>query len=82
MHAVIQRVTGSAATGVRGSNRVNRGGSWNNSARNARVANRNNDDPGNRNDNLGLRLVSSTPRSTSESARTMAITVSIAEPGY
>ncbi len=38
------------------SNRVNRGGSWNNSAANCRVANRNNNSPGNRNNNLGLRL--------------------------
>lgn len=39
------------------SNRVNRGGSWNNEARNCRVSNRNDNDPGNRNNNLGLRLV-------------------------
>jgi hypothetical protein len=41
-----------------GSNRVNRGGSWNNDARNYRSANHNNWHPGNRNDNLGLRLLS------------------------
>ena len=36
----------------RGSNRVNRGGSWrNDDASNFRGANRNNNDPGNRNDN-------------------------------
>lgn len=40
----------------KGSNRVNRGGSWNNTARNCRVSNRNNNDPSNRNNNLGLRL--------------------------
>ena len=40
----------------KGSNRVNRGGSWNNNARNCRSANRNNNDPGNRNNNLGLRV--------------------------
>ncbi|MBR5550851.1 MAG: SUMF1/EgtB/PvdO family nonheme iron enzyme [Muribaculaceae bacterium] len=40
-----------------GSNRVNRGGSWNNNAQNCRVANRNNNTPDNRNNNLGLRLV-------------------------
>ena len=39
-----------------GSHRVYRGGSWNNNARNCRVSNRNNNSPGNRNDNLGLRL--------------------------
>ncbi len=41
-----------------GSNRVIRGGSWNNDAQNLRSANRNNNDPGNRNDNLGFRLES------------------------
>ncbi len=39
-----------------GSNRVNRGGSWNNNARNCRSANRNNNSPTNRNNNLGFRL--------------------------
>ena len=39
-----------------GSNRVNRGGSWNNNARNCRSANRNRNDPDNRNNNLGFRL--------------------------
>jgi formylglycine-generating enzyme required for sulfatase activity len=36
-------------------NRVNRGGAWNNDAANVRAANRNRNDPGNRNDNLGFR---------------------------
>jgi len=45
------------ADGQSGRNRVNRGGSWNNDARNLRSANRNNNSPGNRNDNLGFRLV-------------------------
>lgn len=40
-----------------GQHRVNRGGSWNSTARNVRAANRNRNDPGNRNDNLGFRLV-------------------------
>jgi hypothetical protein len=39
-----------------GSNRVNRGGTWNNPARNCRSANRNNNEPGNRNNNLGFRV--------------------------
>ena len=39
-----------------GSNRVLRGGSWNNNAANLRVANRNNNWPNNRNNNLGFRL--------------------------
>ena len=32
-----------------------RGGSWNNNPRNARVSNRNRNEPGNRNNNIGLR---------------------------
>ena len=40
-----------------GSNRVNRGGSWNNNARNCRSANRNNNNPDNRNNNIGFRIV-------------------------
>jgi hypothetical protein len=39
-----------------GSNRVIRGGSWNNNARNLRCANRSNNGPSNRNNNLGFRL--------------------------
>lgn len=45
-----------------GPNRVIRGGSWNNNAVNLRSANRNNDDPGKRNSNVGLRLVSTRNR--------------------
>jgi len=37
--------------------RVLRGGSWNNNRDNARCAYRNHNDPGNRNNNVGLRLV-------------------------
>ena len=40
-----------------GQNRVLRGGSWINSARNCRLTNRNNNDPENRNNNNGFRLV-------------------------
>jgi hypothetical protein len=36
---------------------VNRGGSWNNTAANVRSANRNNNTPSNRNNNLGFRLL-------------------------
>jgi len=36
-------------------NRVIRGGSWNNEARNVRAACRNGDEPGNRNNNVGFR---------------------------
>lgn len=35
---------------------MNRGGSWNKPARNCRSANRNNNEPGNRNNNLGFRV--------------------------
>jgi len=42
-----------------GSNRVIRGGSWNNNAQNCRSANRNNNSPGNSNNNIGFRLASS-----------------------
>ncbi|MBT4526186.1 MAG: SUMF1/EgtB/PvdO family nonheme iron enzyme [Deltaproteobacteria bacterium] len=41
-----------------GSNRVKRGGSWNNKPRNLRCANRNRNNPDNRNNNLGFRLLS------------------------
>lgn len=40
-----------------GPNRVLRGGSWINSAQNCRLSNRNNNDPENRNNNIGFRLV-------------------------
>lgn len=43
-----------------GSNRVKRGGSWNNNANNCRVANRNNNTPDNSNNNIGFRPVSTT----------------------
>jgi len=38
---------------------VNRGGSWNNNARNCRSANRNRNTPENRNNNLGFRVLRS-----------------------
>jgi formylglycine-generating enzyme required for sulfatase activity len=38
---------------------VLRGGSWNNDAQNCRVANRNNNTPEDRNNNIGFRLASS-----------------------
>jgi formylglycine-generating enzyme required for sulfatase activity len=41
-------------------NRVIRGGSWNNDTNNVRSSNRNNDTPGNTNNNIGFR-VASTP---------------------
>ncbi|MFN6399649.1 MAG: SUMF1/EgtB/PvdO family nonheme iron enzyme [Planctomycetota bacterium] len=45
--------------GSKGTTRVIRGGSWNNSARNLRSACRNRNDPGDRNNNLGFRLLNS-----------------------
>jgi len=42
-----------------GSNRVNRGGGWNNEPQNCRSANRNRNTPTNRNNDLGFRLASS-----------------------
>jgi len=42
---------------VDGNNRVIRGGSWNNSATNLRSAYRNNNNPNNRNNNYGFRVV-------------------------
>ena len=53
------------------SNRVNRGGSWNNTAGNLRAANRNNNPPGDRNNNLGLRCASPVRRETGTDPRTM-----------
>ncbi|MCB9272803.1 MAG: SUMF1/EgtB/PvdO family nonheme iron enzyme [Lewinellaceae bacterium] len=41
---------------MEGSNRVIRGGSWNNTAENCRTANRNRNNPDNRNNNVGFRL--------------------------
>ena len=44
---------------VGNSNRVNRGGSWNNNSRNCTAGNRNYNNPDNRNNNLGFRLAAS-----------------------
>ena len=46
-----------------GSNRVLRGGNWNNNANNCRVSNRNNNNPANRNNNNGFRCVHSSETS-------------------
>ncbi|MCI5144239.1 MAG: hypothetical protein D3923_01630 [Candidatus Electrothrix sp. AR3] len=43
---------------MKGVNRVLRGGSWNNAPINVRSANRNRNEPANRNDNVGFRLAS------------------------
>ncbi|HNN85819.1 MAG TPA: SUMF1/EgtB/PvdO family nonheme iron enzyme, partial [Accumulibacter sp.] len=41
---------------IAGDSRMVRGGSWNNNGRNVRSANRNWNEPGNRNQNVGFRL--------------------------
>ncbi|MCX7067370.1 MAG: SUMF1/EgtB/PvdO family nonheme iron enzyme [Methylococcales bacterium] len=41
---------------IKNTSRVLRGGSWNNNARNTRSANRNNNTPDNRNNNIGFRF--------------------------
>ncbi|MCE5250404.1 SUMF1/EgtB/PvdO family nonheme iron enzyme [bacterium] len=51
---------------AQGSNRVKRGGSWNNNARNCRSANRNRNNPSNTNNNIGFRVVRN-PYSNGES---------------
>jgi len=42
---------------VSGDNRVKRGGSWNNASGNTRSTLRNNNNPDNRNNNIGFRVV-------------------------
>ncbi len=61
-------------------NRVIRGGSWNNTATNARVAKRNNNAPTNRNNNLGFRFVSSASSSLRNTARSARSTDREPEP--
>ena len=57
--SVVSAMNSPGSRRASGSNRVQRGGSWNNNARNARAANRNNNTPGNRNTNIGGRVSSS-----------------------
>ncbi|MEQ1747468.1 MAG: SUMF1/EgtB/PvdO family nonheme iron enzyme [Saprospiraceae bacterium] len=54
----------------KGSNRVLRGGSWINNPQNCRVANRNNNDPTNRNNKIGFRLAASPSSSQARSCTT------------
>ncbi|MCX7421546.1 MAG: SUMF1/EgtB/PvdO family nonheme iron enzyme [Planctomycetia bacterium] len=60
----------------RRSNRVLRGGSWNNNSRNTRSANRNRNTPDNRNNNNGFRVVCVSGPSTPRAARQCAETLS------
>ena len=65
---------------VSGSNRVNRGGNWNNKRNNnwnnCRSANRNRNNPDNRRNNLGFRLVSTIRRPRKWQGRMVPSTVS------
>jgi hypothetical protein len=54
---------------LQGSNRVQRGGSWNNNPQNCRVANRNNNTPDNRNNNIGFRLLNTGKRTDAAALR-------------
>jgi hypothetical protein len=57
MHLPADCVAGAVARVViAGDERVLRGGSWNNNGRNARCANRNGNEPDNRNQNIGFRF--------------------------
>ncbi|HMW17504.1 MAG TPA: SUMF1/EgtB/PvdO family nonheme iron enzyme [Accumulibacter sp.] len=54
---------------IAGDHRVLRGGSWNNNGRNVRSANRNWNEPGNRNDTIGFRLAPAQCRRVRRSSR-------------
>ncbi len=56
MSGAIERRHVGRVCGAAGSNRVSRGGSWNNDAANWRTANRNTNEPTNRTNNNGFRL--------------------------
>ncbi|MBT7442518.1 MAG: SUMF1/EgtB/PvdO family nonheme iron enzyme, partial [Methylococcales bacterium] len=65
-----------------GQNRVNRGGSFNNTASNSRCANRNNNTPGNSNNNLGLRLAITEGRQNFRSLRWLKQTILLSRYGF
>ena len=52
----MRSATAAEREAVAGDQRVLRGGSWNNNGRNVRSAQRNRNEPGKRNDNVGFRL--------------------------
>jgi hypothetical protein len=58
-----------------------RGASFNNEATNLRAANRNRNEPGNRNDNIGFRCVRDVERESLELSRKAGAGKVTAEPG-
>lgn len=60
---------------VKGTNRVLRGGSWNNNAQNARSANRNNNTPDNRNNNVGFRPAQAQSSAVAATDQTVILSV-------
>ena len=63
------------------SNRVIRGGSYENDAGNLRSANRNNNSPDNRNDNIGFRLAKVAHRPPAAVTRQGTVVPSTCRPG-
>ena len=59
-----------------------RGGSWNNNPRNVRCANRNNNHPENRNNNLGFRLASTGGRQHPAPATAGRTVQPLSRPGF
>ena len=64
------------------SNRVNRGGSWNNNADNCAVSNRNNNNPYNQNNNLGFRVVRSSSMKIRGREFPVILVVFLLEPAF
>ena len=61
--------------------RVVRGGAWNNTTENCRASYRNRNDPDNRNNNLGLRLVRAVPHTQARQRKCTPITVGVPSVG-
>ncbi len=81
MPAVRLFVLNSGMGAASGSNRVKRGGSWNNNASNCTVANRNNNNPDNRNNNIGFRLLRPQPGVSAEAQRRTGLLPAVAPRG-
>jgi hypothetical protein len=78
----LRRATTVAGERSQGSNRVIRGGSWNNDPQNCRSANRNRNEPGNRNNNLECRLALAPPdKRILDQTEPTAIPSCLARPG-